>query len=270
MRVLKQTRRTHRYRSIDNLQKSLEILAYPRRQGGAQEVPEYLLIGHIAKGYGIELVALHKLVKYVGAEHHRAWYGDGYSVKIVAYGVLLYYGVDESQAASFASERPLTDAGKVGIVVETVLTEYRHDTAVLHLAIFDYQVEEQLTHARSVAYVAEAMLLDHLGYGEHSAGIEPARYVVERGMPVQSLGRYVKYGFLKLFQIVDAAYLLAGLGVAHHKVAETELIDYGLAEIHREFLGVLVNERASHRPDIVDVLRFGAFDYEGQIGVTAP
>ncbi len=152
-------------------------------------------------------------------------------------------------------------------MVETVLTEYSHHTPVLHLTVLHNEVEEQLTHSRGIADVAETVLLYHLGYGEHGAGIEPTRYIVERCVPVQCLGRDIEDGFLKLLEIMDAAYLLACLRIAHHKIPETELVDDSLAEVHRKFLGVLVDKRATHLPDIIGILWLRAFDNERKIRI---
>ncbi len=67
-----------------------------------------------------------------------------------------------------------------------------------------------------------------------------------------------------------AAYLLAGLGITHHKVAETEVVDDGFAEVDGKFFGVFVNECAPHLYDIVGILGLGALDDQGQIGVARP
>ena len=96
------------------------------------------------------------------------------AVEIVAHRIFLDNRVDKRQAASFASERPLAYARKVGVAVEAVFAELCHHTTVFHLAVFYYQVKKQLAHGRGFLYVAEAVHLHHLRYGEQGARVEPA------------------------------------------------------------------------------------------------
>ena len=91
------------------------------------------------------------------------------AVEIVAHRILFDYRVDKRQAAPFASERPFAYAREVGVAVEAVFAKLCHHAAVLHLAVFHYQVKKQLPHGRSFLYVAEAVHLHHLRYGEQGA-----------------------------------------------------------------------------------------------------
>ena len=61
-------------------------------------------VGGVAERYRIELVHLHELVENIGTEHHRAGDGYGDSVEVIAHRILLDDGVDECQAAAFASQ----------------------------------------------------------------------------------------------------------------------------------------------------------------------
>ena len=227
---------------------------------------EDFFVRRIAEGYGVEAVRLHELIENVGAEHNGARNGYWYAVEIVADRIFFDDRVNESQAAAFASERTLADAGEVGVVVEAVFLEDGHDSAVFHLAIFYNQVEEQLAHLRGIFQVAEAVVFDHLCNREHGARVEPARDVVERGMPVEGLGGDVEDVFLQVFQRFDAEDLFAGFGIADHEVAEAEVVDDGLAEVYGKFFWVLVDERAAELDYVMGVFVFGTFDDHRQVG----
>ena len=222
----------------------------------------------VAESDGVEPVALHELVENVSTQHHCAGDGDGDSVEVVADRIFLDYGVDESQAAPLASERTLSDSREVRIVVEAVFLENRHHAAVFHLPVFHNQVEEKLSYLRGILEVAEAMVFDYLRNREHGARVEPAGYVVERGVPVEGLGRDIEYVFLKVLERFYAENLLAAFRIADYEVAEAEIVDDGFAEVDGEFLRVLVDESATDFDDVVGVFNLGAFDDERQIGVT--
>ena len=55
-----------------------------------------------------------------------------------------------SRTSPLAAKTALPYAGKIGIVVETVFMEHGHHSTVLHLAIFDYQIEEKPLYAFAV------------------------------------------------------------------------------------------------------------------------
>ena len=77
--------------------------------------------------------------------------------------------IDKRQSASFSAQRALPDAGKVGVVVESVAVKHCHYAAVLHLSVLHYEVEEKLSHRRGFADVHKAVHLDNFGNGEHGA-----------------------------------------------------------------------------------------------------
>ena len=57
------------------------------------------------------------------------------------------------------------------------------------------------------------------------------------------------------------------LRIAYYEVAEAEICHDGLAEVHGQFLGVLVDKRATHLPDIIGILWLRAFDNERKIRI---
>lgn len=59
-------------------------------------------------------------------------------------------------------------------MVEAFFLEDGDDAAVFHPAVFDDEVEEELADLGCVLQVAEAVVFDDLGDGEHCAGVEPA------------------------------------------------------------------------------------------------
>ena len=228
MAIFEQTRRTYGKRPVYHIEEGIEVVGQSARQCGCKKMLQYLLIAARRQGYGIELVFLHELVENVGTQHHRAGYLHAHTFEIVEFGIFLYYAVDKRQAASLAAERPLPYAGKIAVMVEAVALEYCHHAAVLHAAIFHYGIKHGLAHCLLLGDVVEGVLGEHFGYREQRTRIEPSRYIVVIGMIIQRLGGYVENAVLKSSQVLDAAYHFAGLGIAYDKVAESEVIEYGL------------------------------------------
>ncbi len=52
--------------------------------------------------------------------------------------------------------------------------EHGHHSTVLHLAIFDYQIEEKPLYGRSLVDSVEMVLFHHLGYRKERPRIKPA------------------------------------------------------------------------------------------------
>lgn len=98
------------------------------------------------------------------------------------------------------------------------------------------------------------MVLHHFGYREHGPGIQPSRYVVARGVVIQRLCRNIEKPVLHLLERSYAQQFSSGSRITHDKVAETEVLGYRLAEIHRELFGILVKK---HSAEIADPGRVG-------------
>ncbi len=224
-------------------------------------------VGQIAQRHWIEVVGLHKLVEHVGAQHHRVGYVHRHAIEVVANGIVLYDAVDERNAAALASERPLPYAGKVAVTVETLTLELGHHTAVFHFAIFDNEVEKQLSHGRSLVDVAEAVHLHHLRYWEQGARVEPARNVIFLSVIQQRLGRNVENVVLQLLEAADTHYFAARVGVADYEVAKAEVVHYGLPEIDGQLFAVFVEESAAELGHAFAVFRVARLDDDGQVGV---
>ena len=267
MRVLEQRRRSDCQRAVDNLGDGQQILTHSIRKFRSQKAVQNLLVGNVGQRHGIEVVERHELVEYVGAEHHGAWYGYRDTVEIVAFGILLDNRIYKRQAAPLSSERALTYAGKVAVGVETVLAELRHHAAVFHLAILHDQIEEKLFYLKSLRNVAKAVPGDDIGDGEHRTRIEPAGYVVAAGVIVQSFVGNLKQSLLHFVERMYAHYFRPVMWVAHHEVAETEIMGDLFAEIHRELLGCLVKKNTIELFDILGVGHFGRLHDNRQIGI---
>ena len=72
---------------------------------------------------------------------------------------------------------------------------------------------------------------------------------------------------LQLLEVADAQYLLAGCRILYDEVAETEVAHDCGSQIHRQFLGVLVEECAFHILDSLAVLHLRRLHDNRKIGV---
>ena len=178
MGVFENARTAHGQGAVHHLCQCQQVVAHPFWKPSFEEGGEDLFVGGVAQGQRVEVVVGHELVENIGTEHHGARYGDGDAVEIVALGMFLDYRIDECQAASFASEGPLSDTGEIGVVVEPVFPELCHHTTVLHLAVFDDEVEEQPFYGRRFLNGIEPVPFYDVGDRKHGAGIQPARNVV--------------------------------------------------------------------------------------------
>ncbi len=265
--ILENARTAHGKGAVHHLCQCKQIVAHPFGKPPFEESGEYLFVGGVAKGQRVQVVVGHELVENIGAEHYGARYGDGDAVEIVALGMFLDYRVDERQAASFSSEGALSDTGEIGIVVEPVFPELGHHAAVLHLAVFDDEIEEQPFHGGRFLNGVEPVPFYDIGDREHGAGVEPARNVVAAGMVEERCRRDVVHALLQFVDRRHAHYLLPGLRVEEMEIAEPEAFHYGLTKIHREFLGGLVKEHAVETAYAVTVFAFGGLHDNGQVGI---
>ena len=94
------------------------------------------------------------------------WYAHIHTHEILTLGVVLDDGVDESKAAAFAAQRPLTYAGKTREFVVTVGTEFCHHTLIFHLAIAHDKLIENLAYFIGFMDAVHSMSLCHFGNGE--------------------------------------------------------------------------------------------------------
>ena len=75
--------------------------------------------------------------------------------------------------------------GKVGVFVETVALEDGHDSPILHLPVLHDGIENELSDFGNLTQVGNTPRLQSLGHGEYGPRVQPARYVVARGMIVK-------------------------------------------------------------------------------------
>ena len=86
--------------------------------------------------------------------------------------------VDEGQAAPFAAQRAVADAGEVGVAVEAFALEHRHHALVLHAAVADDGVEDDLAVGIHVLQFMPGDVLEECRHGEDSSCTEPTAHVV--------------------------------------------------------------------------------------------
>ena len=242
MAVLKERARPYGYGGVGGVEEGEEVGYVAAGQLRLEKPLKDELVGGVAQCRGVEVVELHKLVEDVGAEHHRLGYARRSPGKLVHLGVRLYDVVEEGEATALASERSVADAREVGVAVKLAAVEHRHHADVFHVAVLHYGVEDDLAVGVHVLQLVPRHLLQKLAHGEDGPGAEPARDVVARDVVKHGVGRYLEDIVLQLLQGAHALYLLVGVGVAKHEVAEAHVVLHEVTQLHGEYLGVFVHE----------------------------
>ncbi len=82
-------------------------------------------------------------------------------------------------------------------------------------------------------------------------------------MEIQRFVRNIEDVFLHVVETLQAHHFLQGLRVADHKIAKTEVVEYGSAEVYWQLLGILVQKYSFKLlcGQIIGCLR--GFDYYG-------
>ena len=108
---------------------------------GMKEGFEYLFVGAVAQSNRIKLIDVHELVEDIGTQYH-GLRDHGRCREVFVTGE---HTVDEGEATSFSSQRPIADAGEVAVLVETLALEHSHNAMVLHLSVGNNGVEGDLS-----------------------------------------------------------------------------------------------------------------------------
>ena len=121
-------------------------------------------------------------------------------------------------------------------MIEPILAEDSHDTAVFHLSVFYDQIEEELARGRQVVDRRAMVVANGVCDREKRSRIEPPAYVVGTGVEKQRLGRNIKYMILHLLQRADSGDFKPGRRVAQHEISKSEITHNRLSEIDRQLL----------------------------------
>ena len=234
-----------------------------------EEMLQNLFVGHVAQGYLVEVVRVHKLVEHIGAEHHRL--GDAHldALKLVELGMALDDVVEESQSAPLAAQGAIADAGKMAVGVEALAVEEGHDADVLHVTVFDDGIEDNLTVSIDILHLLERDVLQEVGHGEDSPGAEPAADMVARGVVEQRVARDVEDVVLQLLEVADAPHHSLRRGVAEDEVAKAEMLLQLLPEVDEHLLRILVDKLIPRGFGTRLVHRLGTLHDERDEGVVA-
>ena len=135
-----------------------------------------------------------------------------------------YHVVNKSQAASFSSQRTITDTGKIGITVEAVALEHGYHSLILHLAVFHNGFENYLAVCINILKRFPRNLFQEFGYREDGTRIQPARNMIAADMIKERLGRNGKYHILQFLQVMDTGHFLHGMRVTENKVTKTKVV----------------------------------------------
>lgn len=182
VRIFQQTGGTDGYRRFHYIKEYKEVFYQPVRQLGTEEGFQYRIIIGITQCNLVKPVGIHKFIEDVGTKDYRLRNNHSGILKLIKFNMVLYHIIYKCQATPFSSQRTLTNAGKVGIAVETVTLEYGNHTLILHLTIFHYHLEDNPAMGINILQGLPSYLLQELGRRKHSTGIQPARNVVTTDM----------------------------------------------------------------------------------------
>ena len=186
MGILKEAGRAHRNRAVHHFKQCRQVVNDVLRQGGIEECLEDFGVGAVAERNGIEMVALHKFIKDVCTEHHGL--GNAHSEIVCAEArIAADHRPHEGQAASLAAERAVANAGKRAIFVETSALIDGNNACVLHLAITDNTVADELTGFVHVGIFAHIDLLENHRRRKHGSREKETREMVVRQMVAQGV-----------------------------------------------------------------------------------
>ena len=178
--------------------------------------------------------------------------------------------VNECQATTLSSQTAFTDAGKVGILVETFTLEDGHHTLVLHPAICHYGIQNNLPVGIHVLQILPGDALEELRYGEEGTAGQPSAHIVVCDMVKQTAGGDRHDVVLQILQVSYSDDLLHGVGIAEDKVTKAKVLQYQSPQVHIHLLGILVDEMCLALPGQLLLVTLGRFHYQGDIRIILP
>ena len=175
--------------------------------------------------------------------------------------------VQEREAAGFAAQRALAEAGEPNRVVVGLWIEFRHHAEALGDAEVVHEVHYPLAvlFYRSEAFHRESA--HHLSNLEQTAGEEPLREVVRGGEQMEILCRNRLHHLLKLRQIMRPGDFGARVRVGDHKVSEAEMLTYIFFQFIGQSLGGFLKETDSERFGHFSDALLRRLHQEGHLGI---
>ena len=189
-----------------------------------------------------------KLVEEIGGNHNGAGDGNVHPVVFLGQGILLDQAVQEGEAAGFSAKGTVAqprepDMGAIGLVAEVG----NDATPGIMMEGVNLLIEETAGFRRlRVMLGAETVR-----QGEQTAGKEPFREFVARGIGNQHIVGNVADNLLQLLQVGRSAAFVA-LGVAEDEIAEAEFILDIVGQLDKERTGILPQE--THAQFVRDAL----------------
>ena len=196
MRIFKKRRRTNGNGRLHHIEEREEILYQTVGQLRFQKIAKNDIIIGIRKSYLIQIVAIHKLVKDIGTEHHCLRNGDTGILKLLKFRMPLHHIVNESQTTAFSTQRAITDTGKIGITVKTVALENGNHSLILHLAVFHNGFKDDPPVSVHILKTVPSDRFKKFGNREHGARIQPTGYMIAGNMIQKRFGRHGKQNIL--------------------------------------------------------------------------
>src|SRR5574344_2648046 len=132
----------------------------------------FIVIG-IAQSYLIEIVGIHEFIKDIGTKHYSLGDGNRCILEFLELGMFLDDIIDECQTTAFSSQGPVAYSRKIGIAVETVTLEDGDYSLILHDAVFDDGIEDNLTVRIDILQGMPRNLLQKIGNREHGTRTKP-------------------------------------------------------------------------------------------------
>ena len=177
--------------------------------------------------------------------------------------------VDESQAASFATQTALADAGKVAVLVETLALEDCHDALILHPSVSNNGVENDGTMCIDVLQALPCDAFQELRYGEEGTRGEPAAHVIV-GNVIEKASRRKRHDVvLQVLQVVKSRHFLHRVRVSEDEITEAKVVAKVVAQVHINLLRVLVDETCVAFFGKFGILGFARIEDEGHVWVAS-
>ena len=133
-----------------------------------------ILVGSVAQGNLIQIVALHELIENIGTENHSLRNGNLSIIETLELLVAYNHIVDERQATSLSAQRTVADARKVRETVETVALELGNNSPVSHLAVFNDGIVDNLTMRIHILKTLPSDVLQKFRNREKGSRAKPA------------------------------------------------------------------------------------------------
>src|SRR5574344_349867 len=145
MTIFQKRTRSNGYRTFCSFKESEEIGYQCIRQLSMQETRQDLFVISITQSKLVQIIIFHKLVKKICTKNNRLRYLHRCTFILIKFRMTFYNVIQKSQTTPFASQRTVTDTGKMSILIKLHSIKDSNDTYVLHVPILNDGIKNNLT-----------------------------------------------------------------------------------------------------------------------------